>query len=65
MKTIPEKCIDVNKVSSFCDCINSAESVDAAAGGFCARVKEGIDKNVTGEDLADLKKALMDLENKD
>jgi len=64
MKTIPDKCKDVNIASSFCDCIADVESVDVAAKGFCARVKSGSDKNATGEDLAELKKALMDLETR-
>ncbi len=64
METIPDKCMDVNVVSSFCDCITGAESVDVAARGFCTRVKSGGDKNITGDDLAELKKALMDLESR-
>jgi hypothetical protein len=64
MKTIPDKCKDVNVVSSFCGCIADAESVDVAAKGFCARSKRGTDKNTTGEDLAELKKALMDMESR-
>lgn len=63
MKTIPEKCIDINTVGSFCDCIADDESVDAAARGFCARVL-GKDPNITGEELSELKKALMDLESR-
>jgi len=60
MKTVPEKCLDINSIGSFCDCIADAEPVDAAARGFCDRAK--IDKNVTGDDLVELKKALKDLE---
>lgn len=63
MRTIPDKCMDVNITSSFCDCIGEAESADVAAQGFCALVKRG-EKNVTGNDLAELKKALMDLEDR-
>jgi hypothetical protein len=64
MKTMPDKCKDVNAASSFCDCIAEAESVDVAAKGFCARLKSGSDKNTAGDDLAELKKALMDLETR-
>ena len=62
MKTIPPKCKDVNAVGSFCDCIAGADSVDVAAQTFCERAGSGRGKNSTGEDLAELKKALMDLE---
>jgi len=64
MKTMPDKCKDVNAVGSFCNCIADADTVDAAAKNFCARAKNGSGKNATGEDLAELKKALMDLESK-
>lgn len=64
METIPQKCLNVNIVESFCDCIAHAESVDPAAQGFCNRVRTGNGQSITGEDLAELKKALMDLENK-
>jgi hypothetical protein len=37
--------------------------VDPAAKGLCNRAKT--EKNVTGDDLAELKKALMDLEDED
>lgn len=63
METTPDKCMAVNIVSSFCECIADAEAVDVAARGFCARVKSDIGKNITGDDLAELKKALMDLES--
>jgi len=64
MKTIPKKCREVNSVPSFCGCIADAKTVDAAARGFCARAKSGSDKNASGGDLVELKKALMDLEDK-
>ncbi len=60
METIPDKCADINTVSSFCDCI-ADESVDPAAEAFCSRARG--DVNVTGDDLAELKMALMDLED--
>jgi hypothetical protein len=62
MKTIPDKCMDSNVVSSFCGCMEDVESVDVAVQGFCARAESGKDKNTTGDDLAELKKALIDLE---
>lgn len=55
------KCMDNNTVGSFCDCIAGEESVDPAAEAFCNRAKTG--KNVTGDELAELKMALMDLED--
>jgi hypothetical protein len=61
MKTLPQKCANINTVASFCDCIAGAEPVDVAAKGFCERAKS--DRNVTGDDLGELKKALMDLES--
>ncbi len=60
MKTLP-KCADDNTVGSFCDCIAGVEPVDPAAKAFCNRAKT--DKNVTGDDLAELKMALLDLED--
>ena len=60
METLPEKCTNINTVSSFCDCVADAKAVDPAARGFCDYAKT--DKNVTGDDLVELKKALMDLE---
>ena len=63
MKTINEKCEDINTVGSFCGCIAGEKSVDPAAKAFCNRAKT--DKNITGEDLAELKKALTDLNDDD
>jgi hypothetical protein len=60
MKTINEKCVNNNTVGSFCGCIAGEESADPAAKAFCNRAKT--DKNVTGEDLAELKMALSDME---
>ena len=61
MKTLPDKCVDINSVGSFCGCIAGEESVDPAAKAFCDRAKT--DKNITGDNLAELKMALMDLED--
>jgi len=58
---LSQRCSDINTVSSFCDCIAGEETVDLAAEAFCNRAKT--DKNVTGDDLADLKIALMALED--
>ncbi len=54
------KCLDINTVDSFCDCITGEEPVEPAAESFCNRAKT--DKNITGRDLDELKTALMDLE---
>lgn len=61
METLSRKCTDINTVSSFCDCIAGGDTVDPAAKAFCNRAKT--DKNITGDDLADLKRALIDLED--
>ncbi len=61
METLSQKCADINTVGSFCDCITGEESVDPAAQAFCNRAKT--DKNITGDDLAELKMALMDQED--
>lgn len=55
------KCVDNNTISSFCDCMAGEGAVDPAAKAFCNRAKT--EKNVTGDDLAELKRALMDLED--
>jgi hypothetical protein len=60
MKTIDEKCENNNTVGSFCGCIAGEKSADPAAKAFCNRAKT--DKKVTGEDLAELKLALSDME---
>ena len=64
MKTMPLECRDINAVGAFCGCISGADagSVDTAAQAFCRRAKEG-GPGATGDDLAELKKALKDLEN--
>jgi hypothetical protein len=63
MKDYLDKCADINSVGSFCGCISGEESVDPAAEAFCKNAKTS--KNVTGDDLAELKMALMDLEEDD
>jgi len=64
MRTIPEKCEDINSVPSFCGCIGGEESVDPAAKAFCKRAADN-SGSVTGDDLAELKKALKDEEEID
>jgi hypothetical protein len=64
MRTIPEKCKDVNAVGAFCDCIAEDESVDKAAQAFCRRPDTVSDRYASGDDLRELKKALLDLEGK-
>jgi len=61
METLSYKCMDIDTVGSFCDCIAGGESADPAAQAFCNRAKT--DKKITREDLADLKTALMDQED--
>ena len=63
MKTMPMKCKDITDVSSFCGCIADEDIVDEAARVFCRRVSSGGDPYVTGDDLAELKKALIDMED--
>jgi hypothetical protein len=63
MKTMPLKCKDLKAVDAFCDCIAGADNVDVAAKAFCKPTVPGKRERATGEDLAELKKALMDLEN--
>jgi hypothetical protein len=64
METIPVKCEDFNSVGSFCACIESTECADEAARAFCTRAKTDYGKNVTGDDLAELKKALSETDCK-
>jgi hypothetical protein len=64
METIPVKCMDFNSVGSFCDCIESAECVDVAARDFCMRAKTDKGRNITGDNLAELKKALAETDCK-
>jgi len=60
METLPKKCVEINSVGSFCDCIAGEQPVDPAAEALCNRAKT--DKNITGDDLADLKRALTDMD---
>jgi hypothetical protein len=60
MDTLNKKCVDNNTVGSFCGCIAGDEAADPAAKAFCNRAKT--DKKITGEDLAELKMALSDIE---
>lgn len=64
MRPLPEKCEDINTVTSFCDCISGEESVDVAAEGFCKRAADS-SGSATGDELVELKKALKDLEETD
>ncbi len=64
METIPVKCMDINTVGSFCDCIDNSECADEAARAFCTQAKTDYGKNVTGDDLAELKKALTETDCK-
>ncbi len=54
------KCMNINSIGSFCDCISNDESADPAAQAFCNRALS--DPKVTGDDLAELKMALLDME---
>jgi hypothetical protein len=64
MKTFSDKCINDNTVGSFCDCIADDECADVAAKAFCDRAKTDSGTNVTGDDLAELKKALTETDRK-
>ena len=61
MKTLPQKCADINSVGSFCNCIAVEDTSDSTAQEFCNRTKT--DKDITSEDLAKLKMSLMDQED--
>ncbi len=61
MKTLPKKCEEIESVSSFCDCMAVEDPSNSAAQAFCNRAKT--DKNITGEDLTELKMSLMDEED--
>ena len=64
MSSLPKKCDGSNTVTSFCDCLKGEESVDVAADAFCRRAADS-SEHVTGDELVELKKALMDLEDTD
>ena len=59
--TLSYKCMHIDTVGSFCDCISGDADADPAAKSFCNRTKTG--KNITGEDLVDLKSALLDADD--
>jgi hypothetical protein len=61
MATLPQKCVNIDTVGAFCDCIAGEEPVDPAVQTFCNEAKT--DKNITDEDLAKFKMALMELED--
>lgn len=61
MKTLPQKCADINTVGAFCECITVEVPLDSAAQEICSRAKS--DKKITGEDLTELKMAMMDQED--
>jgi hypothetical protein len=63
MDIFPRKCANSNTVASFCECIAEGGAVDPAAKAFCERAKT--DTRVTGDDLTELKMALMDLEEEE
>ncbi len=61
MLTMPKECRAINATRTFCECIAGRDSADKAAQAFCERAS--VDPYVTGDDLIELKKALMDLED--
>jgi hypothetical protein len=60
MDTHSQKCMDIDTVDSFCDCIAGDETADPSAQAFCNLAKT--DKNISGESLTEQKMALMDME---
>jgi hypothetical protein len=64
MRPLPKKCEDINTVSSFCGCIGGEKSKDVAAEASCKRAADS-SGSATGDELAELKKALKDLEEID
>lgn len=65
MEPIPGTCMNDNTVGSFCDCIDDSECADEAARAFCTQARTDYGKkNVTGDDLKELKKALAETECK-
>ena len=62
MKSLPTKCRNINAVPSFCDCIKDEGTADSAAQDFCKRAADSSGV-VTGDALAELKKALTDLDD--
>ena len=60
MDTLSRKCMDMDSIGSFCDCISEAGLIAPEVQVFCARAKT--DPTVTNEDLVGLKMALLDQE---
>ncbi len=60
MDKLSSKCIDIDTVGSFCDCISEAGLIAPEAQVFCSKAKT--DPTVTSEDLVELKMALLDSE---
>jgi hypothetical protein len=60
METL-SKCMDKDTIDTFCGCIANEKAEESAATAFCNRAKN--DKNISGEDLAELKIALLDIED--
>jgi hypothetical protein len=61
--TLSYKCLNIDTVGSFCDCIAGDADAAPAARSFCGRAKT--DANVTREDLVDLKSALLDVDGEE
>ncbi len=60
MNTLSSKCMGIDTVDSFCNCISEAGLIAPEAQVFCSKAKT--DPKVTSEDLVELKMALLDLE---
>lgn len=60
MDKLSSKCIDIDTVGSFCDCISEAGLIAPEAQVFCSKAKT--DPKVTSEDLVELKMALLNSE---
>jgi hypothetical protein len=58
MDTLSKKCMDMDKIGPFCDCISQAGIIAPDAQVFCSKAKT--DPTVTNEDLVELKMALLD-----
>ncbi len=56
------KCVEIDAADAFCKCIAGDASVDKAAQAFCRR-PAGRDRRSSGDELKELKKALLDLED--
>ena len=60
MDKLSSKCMNIDAVSSFCDCISEAGLIAPEAQVFCSKAKT--DPKTTSEDLVELKMALLDSE---